>query len=77
MAGRLWFQADKQHLHHRMLDLGHSHGRAVLLLWLWTAVLAFGAILIGLTTAPWAIAALLAGLALAAWLTWKPVRSAA
>ena len=77
MAGRLWFQADKQHLHHRMLDLGHSHGRAVLLLWLWTAVLAFGAILIGLTTAPWAIAALLAGLALAAWLTWKPVRRAA
>jgi UDP-GlcNAc:undecaprenyl-phosphate GlcNAc-1-phosphate transferase len=77
MAGRLWFQADKQHLHHRMLELGHSHRRAVLLLWLWTAVLAFGAILIGMTTTPWAIAALVVGLAVAAWLTWKPVRRAA
>ncbi len=77
MAGRLWFQADKQHLHHRMLELGHSHRRAVFLLWLWTALLAFGAVLLGLTTAPWAIAALVAGLALAAWLTWKPVRHAA
>ena len=36
MAGRLWFQADTQHLHHRMLELGHSHRRAVFLLWLWT-----------------------------------------
>ncbi|HVK45120.1 MAG TPA: MraY family glycosyltransferase [Micropruina sp.] len=77
MAGRLWFQADKQHLHHRMLELGHSHRRAVLLLWLWTAVLAFGAVLIGMTTTPWAIAALVVGLAVAAWLTWKPVRRAA
>jgi UDP-GlcNAc:undecaprenyl-phosphate/decaprenyl-phosphate GlcNAc-1-phosphate transferase len=77
MAGRLWFQADKQHLHHRMLELGHSHRRAVLLLWLWTAVLAFGAILIGMTTTPWAIAVLVVGLAVAAWLTWKPVRRAA
>jgi len=76
MAGRLWFQADKQHLHHRMLELGHSHGRAVALLWLWTGLFAFGAVVIGLTAAPWAIVALLAGLGLAAWLTWKPVRRA-
>lgn len=76
MAGRLWFQADKQHLHHRMLELGHSHLRAVLLLWLWTGLLAFGAVVIGLTQAPVAIAALVAGMALAAWLTWKPVHRA-
>jgi UDP-GlcNAc:undecaprenyl-phosphate/decaprenyl-phosphate GlcNAc-1-phosphate transferase len=76
MAGRLWFQADKEHLHHRMLELGHSHGRAVALLWLWTGLLAFGAVVVGLTAAPWAIVALVAGLGLAAWLTWKPVRRA-
>ena len=35
LAGKLWYQADKQHLHHRMLNLGHSHGAAVALLWLW------------------------------------------
>ena len=34
IAGKLWYQADKQHLHHRMLGLGHPHRVAVLLLWL-------------------------------------------
>lgn len=76
IAGRLWFQADKQHLHHRMMQLGHSHARAVALLWLWTALLAFGSLMIGWTTSGWAIAALVAGIAVAAWLTWKPVRRA-
>ncbi|MBP8918316.1 MAG: undecaprenyl/decaprenyl-phosphate alpha-N-acetylglucosaminyl 1-phosphate transferase [Micropruina sp.] len=76
IAGRLWFQADKEHLHHRMLKLGHSHPRAVALLWLWTGLFAFGAVVIGLTGSVWAIAALIAGAALAAWLTWKPVHRA-
>jgi len=31
--------ADKDHLHHRLLRLGHGHRRAVLILWAWTAVL--------------------------------------
>lgn len=31
--------ADKQHLHHRLMDLGHGHRRAVLIMWAWTAVL--------------------------------------
>jgi UDP-GlcNAc:undecaprenyl-phosphate GlcNAc-1-phosphate transferase len=31
--------ADKQHLHHRLLDLGHGHRRAVFILWAWTALL--------------------------------------
>ncbi len=43
-AGQSPFTADRRHLHHRMLDLGHSHGRAVWVLWSWTAVLAFGAV---------------------------------
>ena len=69
-AGKLWFEADKQHLHHRMLNLGHSHRRAVLLLWLWSFVLAFGAVAGGVTASPWAGAAMLVGLALAGALTW-------
>ena len=31
--------ADKKHLHHRLIQLGHSPRRAVVLLWMWTAVL--------------------------------------
>ncbi len=31
--------ADKDHIHHRLLRLGHGHRRAVLTLWVWTALL--------------------------------------
>ena len=33
------FEADKSHLHHRLLNLGHGQRRAVLILWAWTAIL--------------------------------------
>jgi len=70
LAGRLWYQADKQHLHHRMLGLGHSHGVAVALLWLWSSVFAYGMVLIGVTGATWAVAVVAALLVVAAFLTW-------
>ncbi|OLF08087.1 undecaprenyl-phosphate alpha-N-acetylglucosaminyl 1-phosphate transferase [Actinophytocola xinjiangensis] len=38
------FHADKMHLHHRLLEIGHSQRRAVLLIYLWAAVLAFGTV---------------------------------
>ncbi|MEZ5143957.1 MAG: MraY family glycosyltransferase [Acidimicrobiales bacterium] len=31
--------ADKDHLHHRLMRMGHGHRRSVLLLWAWTALL--------------------------------------
>lgn len=43
-AGRSPLAADKLHLHHRLLEIGHSHRRAVLLIYLWAALLAFGAV---------------------------------
>ena len=42
--GRSPFAPDKQHLHHRLLELGHTHRRAVLLLYFWSALIAFGAV---------------------------------
>jgi UDP-GlcNAc:undecaprenyl-phosphate GlcNAc-1-phosphate transferase len=30
---------DKDHLHHRLIRLGHGHRRSVLILWAWTAIL--------------------------------------
>ena len=31
--------ADKEHLHHRLMEMGHGHRRAVVILWAWTALL--------------------------------------
>ena len=49
-AGRWWFLADKQHLHHRLLERGHSQRRAVLLMYIWSALVSFGVIVLGLVT---------------------------
>ena len=47
-AGRSPFAADKEHLHHRLLEIGHSHRRAVLIMWLWAGLIAFGGVLASL-----------------------------
>lgn len=51
-AGRSPFAPDKQHLHHRLLEIGHSHTRAVLLMWCWAALVAFGAVTASLYSGP-------------------------
>jgi UDP-GlcNAc:undecaprenyl-phosphate GlcNAc-1-phosphate transferase len=38
-AGRSPWSPDKLHLHHRLLELGHSQTRAVLIMYFWTALL--------------------------------------
>jgi UDP-GlcNAc:undecaprenyl-phosphate GlcNAc-1-phosphate transferase len=47
-AGRSPMAPDKQHLHHRLLEIGHSHRRAVLIIWLWAGLIAFGGVLASL-----------------------------
>lgn len=42
--GRHPFSADKRHLHHRMLAIGHTHRTAVLIFYLWAFVLSGGAV---------------------------------
>lgn len=37
------FSPDKMHLHHRLLEIGHSHRRVVLLIYLWVGIAAIGA----------------------------------
>lgn len=44
-AGKSPFSADRKHLHHRLLDMGHSHLHAVLIFYAWTAVLSVGCLL--------------------------------
>ncbi len=52
-AGRSPFSPDKQHLHHRLLEIGHSQRRAVLIMWMWAALIAGGMVLVSLYTGPW------------------------
>ena len=40
--GQSPFAADRGHLHHRLLQIGHSHSRAVLIMYFWSALIAFG-----------------------------------
>ena len=55
--GQAFYQPDKEHLHHRLLEIGHSQRRAVLIMWLWAGLIAFGGVLISLYsgTLTWAL----------------------
>jgi len=44
--GKAVFRPDKEHIHHRLLEIGHSHRQAVLLMYLWSALLAGSALAI-------------------------------
>jgi UDP-GlcNAc:undecaprenyl-phosphate/decaprenyl-phosphate GlcNAc-1-phosphate transferase len=76
-AGQRPWHPDAGHLHHRMLKIGHTHRRAVLLLYLWAALLAMGAVSFAYVDG-WlpivAIAALTgAAIVLTVWLPrWRP-----
>ncbi|MBA2318218.1 MAG: undecaprenyl/decaprenyl-phosphate alpha-N-acetylglucosaminyl 1-phosphate transferase [Euzebyales bacterium] len=48
LSGRALFSPDKKHLHHRLIEIGHSHRRAVLIMYYWSALFAFAAVGIGL-----------------------------
>ncbi|SER65992.1 UDP-GlcNAc:undecaprenyl-phosphate GlcNAc-1-phosphate transferase [Propionibacterium cyclohexanicum] len=73
--GNWWFVADKQHLHHRLLRRGYSTVTAVLILYMWTALVAFGVILLGLEWSGLTVLVVVGALALAIMLTALPVRA--
>ena len=66
-AGRSPMAPDKQHLHHRLLEIGHSHRRAVAIMWLWAALIAFGTVVASLYAGPrmWAAIGAMAAVTLA------------
>lgn len=45
-AGKSPFEADRMHLHHRLLDMGHSPVQAVLIFYLWTAMISLACLLV-------------------------------
>ncbi|MET9342809.1 MULTISPECIES: glycosyltransferase family 4 protein [unclassified Nonomuraea] len=46
------FAPDRGHLHHRLLDIGHSHRRTVLIMYAWTSLFALGLVGMSVTGVP-------------------------
>jgi UDP-GlcNAc:undecaprenyl-phosphate GlcNAc-1-phosphate transferase len=72
-AGKSPFSADRKHLHHRLLDMGHSHLHAVLIFYGWSGVIAVGGLLLMVIPVVWAFAFVVVGLGGCAWLTLAPL----
>lgn len=75
-AGVSPFSPDKMHLHHRLLQIGHSHRRVVLLIYLWVVLLAFGAVGSALLDRRLVVITFLAGLAIVFVVTLIPLLNA-
>lgn len=73
-AGKSPFTADRKHLHHRLLDMGHSHLHAVLIFYGWTSVISVG-LLLFFFIRPWGIplALILLGLVACTFVTLAPL----
>jgi UDP-GlcNAc:undecaprenyl-phosphate GlcNAc-1-phosphate transferase len=52
-AGLSPFSPDKKHLHHRLLEIGHSQRRAVMVMYLWAGLVAFGSVVLSLFSGWW------------------------
>jgi UDP-GlcNAc:undecaprenyl-phosphate GlcNAc-1-phosphate transferase len=52
--------ADKEHIHHRLLDIGHSHRQAVFLMYLWAALISTCALAVAFIDGRLLVSAILA-----------------
>jgi len=72
-AGKSPFSADRLHLHHRLLDMGHSHLHAVLIFYAWTATASVGLLLFLFTPSWVAIVVTATGLVICTIVTLSPL----
>jgi UDP-GlcNAc:undecaprenyl-phosphate GlcNAc-1-phosphate transferase len=73
-AGKSPFHADKAHLHHRLLSLGHSKRTAVLIMYTWTIVISAGLLLPLVASTRTVLLFWVIGMAFAVLLTFDPLR---
>lgn len=64
--------ADKEHIHHRLLDIGHSHRQAVLLMYLWSILLAGCALAVAFINGRTTVAIIVSALLLVFAVTFVP-----
>ncbi|CAN5200036.1 MraY family glycosyltransferase [soil metagenome] len=72
-AGKSPFSADRKHLHHRLLDMGHSDVHAVLIFYSWTTVVAVGCLLFLFVPTVWAVLFVVVGLLVCTVYTLAPL----
>jgi UDP-GlcNAc:undecaprenyl-phosphate GlcNAc-1-phosphate transferase len=66
--------ADKEHIHHRLLDIGHSHRQAVLLMYLWSALISVCALVVAFVPGRTIVAGVLAAALLVATILPRLIR---
>jgi UDP-GlcNAc:undecaprenyl-phosphate GlcNAc-1-phosphate transferase len=66
--------ADKEHIHHRLMDIGHTHRQAVLLMYVWSALIAGSALVVAFVDGRLLVAAILASAVLIAAVVPRLVR---
>ncbi|WP_083090162.1 MraY family glycosyltransferase [Actinomyces vulturis] len=69
-AGKSPFHPDRMHLHHRLLAAGHSHRRAVLVMYTWTAVASFSLAAMAFFTPGQVATGTCVGVVIAVIITW-------
>jgi len=72
-AGKSPFAADRKHLHHRLIDMGHSHLQAVLIFYGWTAAFSLGCLSFLFLPWPYATGLIALGLIVCTSLTLLPL----
>lgn len=71
-ARRNPFAPDKKHLHHRLLEMGHSQMRAVLVMYAWTGLIAGTAVAVAFVPLGYAVIGFAVGLAVLVWIVRSP-----
>ncbi|ANR62268.1 hypothetical protein C627_06480 [Corynebacterium glutamicum ZL-6] len=71
--GASLFSPDKMHLHHRLLSIGHTHRRVVLVLYTWASAVAFGAVSFSVVPPLFATGSSICGILIAVAVTAVPV----
>lgn len=72
LKGRSPWSADSHHLHHRLMDFGHSHRWAVSVLYIWTAVLSFGTVSLVFMRGRYSLLVMILGILVATVVTYTP-----
>lgn len=72
-AGKSPFAADRKHLHHRLLDIGHTHLHAVLIFYSWTAVVSLGVLSFLFIPWGWSLVFIFVGLVITTIMTLAPL----